>query len=73
MGKRLANDNNCKYFECSGLEGINVLEIFNEIVYDAYQIFMEFNSSRLSFALQNEENRIKEKITIKRNEKPCGC
>ena len=71
--KLFANKENCKYFECSSLEGINVLEIFNEIVYDAYQIFMEFNSSRLSFALQKEENRIEEKIIIKKNSKRCFC
>jgi GTPase SAR1 family protein len=71
--KLFANKENCKYFECSSLEGINVLEIFNEIVFDAYQIFMEFNSSRLSFALQKEENRIEEKIANKNNSKKCFC
>ena len=34
---------------------------------------MEFNSSRLSFALQKEENRIEEKIIIKKNSKRCFC
>ena len=71
--KLFANKEKCKYFECSSLDGINVLEIFNEIVFDAYQIFMEFNSSRLSFALQKEENRIEEKIIIKKNSKRCFC
>ena len=28
----------CKYFECSCLKYINTLEIFREIVFDAYEI-----------------------------------
>ena len=48
--------------------GINVIEIFKEIVYDAYQTFNEDNSSRLSFHIniydekennnQNNQNNI---------------
>ena len=40
MGKRLANDNNCKYFECSCENGININEIFNEIILDSYHKFL---------------------------------
>ena len=71
--KLFATKENCKYFECSCLVGINVLEIFNEIVYDAYQIFTQFNSSRMSFGLRKEENIIQEKITIEKKGKTCGC
>jgi len=70
--KLFATKENCKYFECSCLVGINVLEIFNEIVYDAYQLFMEFNSSRMSFPLK-EEKKIQEKITFEKKRKTCGC
>jgi small GTP-binding protein len=71
--KLFATKENCKYFECSCLVGINVLEIFNEIVYDAYQIFTQFNSSRMSFGLRKEENIIQEKKTIEKKGKTCGC
>ena len=40
VGKRLANDNNCKYFECSCENGININEIFNEIILDSYHKFL---------------------------------
>ena len=53
--KKLAYEKFCKYFECSCSNGINVIEIFKEIVYDAYQTFNEDNSSRLSFYLHDEK------------------
>ena len=66
--KKLASEKHCKYFECSCSNGINVIEIFKEIVYDAYQTFNEDNSSRLSFHIniydekennnQNNQNNI---------------
>lgn len=70
--KLFAEDENCRYFECSCLSGINVLEIFNQIVYDAYQIFTDLNSSRISFPLRNVENGNKEKNFIKKDE-GCSC
>ena len=73
QAKLFATNENSKYFECSCLNGINVLEIFNEIAYDAYQMFKELNSSRLSFALKKEENIINEKLTNVKEEEGCPC
>ena len=39
VGKRFANDNNCKYYECSCKDGININESFNEIILDSYHKF----------------------------------
>ena len=72
--KKLAYEKFCKYFECSCSNGINVIEIFKEIVYDAYQTFNEDNSIRLSFHIQydekenkNNNNKNKNKNNIKDN------
>jgi small GTP-binding protein len=55
--KKLAAKNNCKYFECCCLNGINILEIFNEIVFDAYQNFNDENSSKMSSPLKMDEKK----------------
>ena len=71
--KTFAKKNFCKYFECSCLCGINVLEIFNEISLDGYKKFNEFNINRVnSFSLKNEE-MIDNKGNIILKKKSQGC
>ena len=72
-----AKEQNCKYYECSSLSGINVLEIFNEIALDAYEYFISLNLSKKgTFSLKKGEILIDEKGNIqlrKKNEKHRCC
>ena len=56
--KKLAEKIMKKYFECSCLNGINTLEIFREIVLDAYEIFSKYGKEEDEFNNENE-NQIK--------------
>lgn len=73
--KSIVIENKYKYYECSSLYGINVMEIFNQLLLDAYQKFHEFNLSRVdSFSLKKEEQAIDENgniIPIHKKSKCC--
>lgn len=54
-GDKICIGNGCKCFECSCANGVNVIEVFKEMAFDAYQMFDEDNSGGLSFPVGNEE------------------
>ena len=69
--KSFADERFCKYYECSSLQGINVLEIFNEIALEAYQKFNDLNLSGSRSVRLNSEGVISnngENQRRKRNE-----
>jgi small GTP-binding protein len=54
--KNYAEQNKLKYFECSSKNGLNVLEIFNEIILMSYYIYKEIGEDNESFEV-NENNK----------------
>ena len=58
--KSFASKQKCKYFEVSCSDGINIIEILKEIIFDAYEIY----------TAPEEE---KEKIKVNSDEKKCSC
>lgn len=65
-GQNLAKNLNCEYYECSGISGINVYEIFNRIISLSYYVFKRNIKRSLSFS-------IKENKSDNENKSKQGC
>ena len=65
--KNYAEQNKLKYFECSSKNGINVLEIFNEIILMSYYIYKEIGEDNESIEVNENNKDIKEYANNKDN------
>ena len=54
-GQNFANNLNCEYYECSGISGINVYEIFNKIISLSYYVFKQNILRSNSFSIHGEK------------------
>lgn len=54
-GKNFANNLNCEYYECSGISGINVYEIFNKIISLSYYVFKQNILRSDSFSIHGKK------------------
>lgn len=66
--KNYAEKNNLKYFECSSNNGLNVLEIFNEIISMSYYIYKEIGEDNESIKV-NENNKKNKDIDTNKDNK----
>ena len=66
--KNYAEKNNLKYFECSSNNGLNVLEIFNEIISMSYYIYKQIGEDNESIKV-NENNKENKDIEANENNK----
>ena len=66
--KNYAEQNKLKYFECSSKNGINVLEIFNEIILMSYFIYKEIGENNESIEV-NENNKVIEECANNKDNK----
>ena len=62
-GQNFANNLNCEYYECSGISGINVYEIFNKIISLSYYVFKQNILRSDSFSIQGEKTDKKKSST----------
>ena len=66
--KNYAEQNKLKYFECSSKNGLNVLEIFNEIISMSYYIYKEIGDDNESIKV-HENNKDNKDIEVYVNNK----
>ena len=56
-GQNFANNLNCEYYECSGISGINVYEIFNKIISLSYYVFKQNILRTDSFSIKIDKKK----------------
>ena len=70
QGIEKANEYNIKYFECCCLKGLNIFEIFNEIILEAYNKYNDKKSNNMKKSQTlNRNNSVRKSITKERK----GC